>query len=424
MVRWMRLALAACLLLVGCRFHALDGEVAQLRALGRISGEVHVEGAGGPITVALLQLPLRPWDPVRLLDTAVLERPGPFRFVVGRGRYRVVAFEDANRDDRVSDGERSEATGILQIGQRDFRDDVELRIVGVTAVPVMNDRVVDDRRYVVGALGRLDETRFSPRTGEESAWRPLDMIARHRPGLYHLERYDPTRIPVIFVHGLGGYGRQFESLIEGLDRERFQPWLFIYPSGLRVQRSAELLHAVIRQTRVDLGTEHLCVVAHSVGGVVTRRAMTLHQAEYDEPLIRGLTTVATPFGGLGSAAVGVRMAPEVVPAWYDLVPNEGFIRALFDEPLPSRMPNTLLFSYREGAASDGVVPIHSQLREAAQAEATTVRGVEASHTEVLDAPVTRRFVRSSLARCAENRPPGRPVVPVVDHESARLSSAR
>ncbi len=419
----MRLALAACVLLAGCRFHALDSEVAELNALGRISGQVRVDhGHGHPITVALLALPLRPWDPVRLLDTAVLERPGPFRFVVQQGRYRVVAFEDVNRDDRVSDGERSVATDMLQIGRREFRDDLELHISRVTPAPVLSERIVDDRRFVVGALGELDEQRFSPRTGEESAWRPLDMIERHQPGLYHLERYDPTRIPVIFVHGLGGYGQQFETLIDALDRERFQPWVFIYPSGLRLERSAELLHAVLRQTHVDLRTNHLCVVSHSVGGVVTRRAMTLHLEDYDESLVRGLTTVAAPFGGLTSAASGVRMAPEVVPAWYDLVPDEGFIRSLFGTPLPPRMPNTLLFSFREGAVGDGVVPVHSQLRAEAQGEASLIRGVEASHIEVLDDPVTQRFVQRSLARCAENRPPGAPVVPVVEHDEAVVGS--
>jgi len=420
----MRLTLVACLLLSGCRFHALDSEVAELRALGRISGEVEVErGHGHPITVALLALPVRPWDPVRLLDTAVLERPGPFRFMVARGRYRVVAFEDTNGDDRVSDGERSVATPMLQIDRRELHDDLELRITGVTPAPVLSERIVDDRRFVVGALGVLDEPRFSPRTGEESAWRPLDMIARHQPGLYYLERYDPTRIPVIFVHGLGGYGRQFEALIGALDRQRFQPWLFIYPSGLRLERSAELLHEVIRQTHVDVQAKHLCVVSHSVGGVVTRRAMAMHVDEYEEPLVRGLTTVATPFGGLGSAASGVRMAPEVVPAWYDLVPNEGFVRSLFRTPLPARLPNALLFGYRPGAAGDGVVPVHSQLRAEAQEEANLIRGIEASHTEVLADPVTIRVVQSSLARCAENRPPGARVVPVVDHSTA-VGSAR
>jgi len=421
----MRLALAMGVLLVGCRFHALDGDVAQLNAQGRLSGGVSVEGRHEyPIAVALLELPRRPWDPVRLRQMVVLERPGSFHFPVERGRYRVVAFEDANRDDRISEGERSTGTEVLQIDRRDFRDELTLHIADEPAVPMMSDRVVDERRFVVGALGELDESRFGPRVGEQSVWRPLDMIDRHQPGLYQLERYDPTRIPVIFVHGLGGYGQQFRALIEALDRERFQPWLFIYPSGLRVQRSAELLHSVIRQSHIDHRTQHLCVVAHSVGGVVTRKALALHLAEYDEALVRGLTTIASPMGGLSSVAAGVRMAPEIVPAWYDLVPNEGFMRTLYDTPLPPRMPYTLLFSYQEDAVGDGVVPVHSQLRAEAQREATTIRGVDASHIEVLDDAVTLRFVRRSLARCAENRPPGSPSVPVVNHADAVVSSAR
>ena len=43
---------------------------------------------------------------------------------------------------------------------------------------------------------------------------------------------------MLFVHGAEGYPQQFAKLIEGLDRTRFQPWFFFYPSGARLEAVA------------------------------------------------------------------------------------------------------------------------------------------------------------------------------------------
>ncbi len=402
----MRAIIAGLLLLAACRFHALDRDVEELNALGGIGGQISVVGeAEHPIVVALIAVPARPWEATRLMRAIVLEEGGDFRFAVEHGRYRVIAFEDADRDDRVSEGERSAASELLQIGRREFVDDLRLHIARVSDVPLMGKRLVDERQFVVGEVEELGHERFGAQAGEMSAWRPRDMVARHQPGLYFLEPYDPERIPVVFVHGLGGYGQQFTALVEALDRERFQPWVFTYPSGMRVGHSADLLEAAIREAHVDTDAEHLCVVAHSVGGLVTRHALGHHLRERDEPLIRGLTTIGSPFGGLRAVAAGVRMAPEVVPAWYDLVPDQGFVRSLYRVPLPARMPYVLLFSYQDGAVGDGVVAVSSQLRREAQEEASTIRGVEATHPGALEHPVVLRYVRRSLALCAANEPP-------------------
>jgi triacylglycerol esterase/lipase EstA (alpha/beta hydrolase family) len=399
--------IASLMLLAACRFHGLDRDVERLNALGEVSGRVTVAGDDeGPVVVALIAVPSRPWEATRLVRALVLEGGGgSFRFSVERGRYRVIAFEDADRDDRVSEGERSAASDLMQIGRREFVDDVRLHIAAVSNVPLMGKRLVDERRFVVGEIAELDHERFGAAAGEMSAWRPREMVARHQPGLYFLEPYDPDKLPVLFIHGLGGYGQQFAPLIDALDRERFQPWVFTYPSGMRVGHSAELLEAAIREAYVDTDAAHLCVVAHSVGGLVTRHALGHHLRERDESLVRGLTTIGSPWSGLSAVAAGVRMAPEVVPAWYDLVPDQGFVRSLYRVPLPPRMPFVLLFSYREGSVGDGVVPVSSQLRREAQEEATTMRGVEATHPGALEHPVVLRYVRRSLALCAANEPP-------------------
>ena len=54
--------------------------------------------------------------------------------------------------------------------------------------------------------------------------------------------FDPDKIPVLFVHGIGGTPLDWKYLAKGLDRHRFQPWFYYYPSGLRLNLVSGLLH--------------------------------------------------------------------------------------------------------------------------------------------------------------------------------------
>ena len=44
------------------------------------------------------------------------------------------------------------------------------------------------------------------------------------------------------MHGSGGNPADFRFLIEGLDRSRYQPWVYFYPTGTRLERQSELLY--------------------------------------------------------------------------------------------------------------------------------------------------------------------------------------
>src|SRR5262249_61670201 len=64
-----------------------------------------------------------------------------------------------------------------------------------------------------------------------------------KTGLYFLEPYDPTRIPVVFVHGLMSSPYTWVKTINGLQqdpelRKRYQPWVFGYATGNPILYSA------------------------------------------------------------------------------------------------------------------------------------------------------------------------------------------
>jgi pimeloyl-ACP methyl ester carboxylesterase len=101
-----------------------------------------------------------------------------------------------------------------------------------------------------------------------------------KTGLYFLEPYDPSRIPVVFVHGLMSSPFTWVKTINGLQqdpeiRKRYQPWVFGYPTGNPILYSALRLREEL--AKVDkLYPNHLpyVVVGHSMGGMLTHAQVT------------------------------------------------------------------------------------------------------------------------------------------------------
>jgi len=101
-----------------------------------------------------------------------------------------------------------------------------------------------------------------------------------KTGLYFLEPYDPSRIPVVFVHGLASTPFTWVKTINGLQqdpevRKRYQPWVFGYATGNPILYSALRLREEL--ARVDkLYPNHLpyVVVGHSMGGMLTHAQVT------------------------------------------------------------------------------------------------------------------------------------------------------
>lgn len=105
-------------------------------------------------------------------------------------------------------------------------------------------------------------------------------------GLYFGQPYDPDRIPVIFVHGLKSSPATFRKMVNQLAgqpwfREKYQAWFFNYPTGNPwLMTAARYRHFMAEAQRYakqhgDRGNIHKAViVAHSMGGIVTRASLS------------------------------------------------------------------------------------------------------------------------------------------------------
>ena len=100
--------------------------------------------------------------------------------------------------------------------------------------------------------------------------------------LYCMDGYDPKRIPVVFVHGLLSDPHIWLNTVNAISsdpelRAKYQPWYFLYPTGMGVPQTSARLRASLRQARDyydpdhnDPGMNQMVLVGHSMGGLLSR----------------------------------------------------------------------------------------------------------------------------------------------------------
>ncbi len=161
--------------------------------------------------------------------------------------------------------------------------------------------------------------------------------------------------PLVFVHGLGGSRGDFVPMswylwIAGRKRTyriRFAP-------GQSLDDMAKALARFIRRVRKVTGQSQVDLVAHSLGGVVARVAVTEHRLG---TAVRTLVTLGSPHQGTWSA----RFASTTKTR--DLRPDSPGVLALNAKPWPRHLRVVNVWSRNDLV----ILPHESALTEGAQA---------------------------------------------------------
>jgi len=414
----------AAALAAGCVFFDVAKQTAAIDATCRISGNVTTaKRAPSPIVVALMrETDAQPQAVARwrVVDYFVMEHPGNWGFSVGDGRYAVSAFEDRNGDLQYQLTEPHGMTSFEQpiacSGGGHFGG-LAIAIAETAApfpqqlvLPKSTPRTVEEQASAtlgqltsVGELASLTDERFSQKHVEDGVWRPFDFLFTARAGIYFLQPYDPRKVPVLFVHGMFGSPTNFAYLIESLDKEKYQPWVYYYPSGVSLARVADHLSQTMAKLEAQHALPRYAVVAHSMGGLVSRGFILQHARTSTAGLIPVFVTLSSPWGGDPAARMGVDMAPAVVPVWRDMTPGSDYLESLFARALPPETRHYLLFTFNRnsalpGESSDRTVTVSSQLRLQAQREARRLYGFDDNHDSVLSDPQVAATLMDILAR--------------------------
>ena len=142
---------------------------------------------------------------------------------------------------------------------------------------------------------------------------PVDFVEQFGGGLMLLQPFEPNKVPVVFVHGISGTTKSFEKVIAALNKNEFQPWVLQYPSGLRLDVVSEYLRQALDKLYAQYKFPRIMIVAHSMGGLMTRSFMMKYVEGKSAYKIALGVTINSPLQGMDSAATGVKSSPIVVP---------------------------------------------------------------------------------------------------------------
>jgi hypothetical protein len=406
----MRTTLLTCLtswlalLLSGCTLVQLRHESGVIDDSVVLVGRVECpHDAGYPVLVAAItDTPDQP----RVAHEVLLHECGGFELVVAPGRHRVVAVADQNRNGRADPGEASTEQVLTVSGGTGVLPGIDLRLpakatrsADSSSSQALESLPAITRSTLAGAIADWDDPAFAPEQAAEGYWKPMSFFRHYGGNVYALEPYDPERVPVLFVHGAAGSPLDLKPLVDRLDRTRYQAWVYNYPSGAAVESTGYLLYWKLLNLQLRYRFTQWAVVAHSMGGLVARTALTTGGPELPPPKL--FVSISTPWGGEPAAELGVRHSPAVVPSWHDMRPDGPFMAALFRRPLHANTEHALLFGHRGGyslmrPSTDGTVTLASQLRPEAQATARRVLGFDEDHMSILASAQVQHQLRGLL----------------------------
>jgi Putative serine esterase (DUF676) len=277
------------------------------------------------------------------------------------------------------------------------------------ALPRENPDLGDALPVVLGEIANLDDTKFSAEVGEMGMWKPYNFIIQYGFGIYFLEPYDRHKLPVLFINGISGSPQDWRPVMEKLDRKKYQVWFVYYPSGIRLDKTANGLATALLLLKQRHGFDRMAVVAHSMGGLVSRGAIQRAVKQAGTNFIPEFFTASTPWDGQASATLAVEHLDYPVPSWRDMAPGSAYLREIMSHPLPPGTRHDLMFSYQSSgglglpADNDSVVGVASELFIPVQEQAATVFGLHLDHMKILKSPITLRRIEMFLPLAPETK---------------------
>ena len=419
------LVLGAALTSSGCTTlqNILDFEeqVQEAQQSVRITGTIRTEGPADGNLVVLVGSAVFDEDgkpviqengiPQHLgLDLYTRRNPGSFLFILTEpGKFRLGAYEDRNRNGDLDAGERYVRVVDSELIELEAGESRKIDLVITDALrwegePIDVLGIVERDAHAQGIhairafskkgeVAPLSDDRFARDKGSFGLWKPMDFLNEELAGVYFTEEYDPDRIPVLFVHGIMGFPQEFEKLVDELDRTRFQAWFYFYPSGFGLNGISDHLADLLRELQVRHDFDEIAIVAHSMGGLVSRGAILKYFSDTQREDVEIFVSINSPFGG-SVAAKRTEDAPiEIPPSFKDMNPDSEYMTWVFYEDetrtrfkeLPGEIPHHMIMGYGgEGEPyNDGAVSIESQAHVDLQEHAASVRVWNFSHVGTL-----------------------------------------
>lgn len=179
-------------------------------------------------------------------------------------------------------------------------------------------------------------------------------------------RAQPTNTQaMVFLHGWRGSQETWRVLaelaVDDPELRNVDIHVITYPTHLSTAslNVAELTAWIVNQSADKFDGKRTVFIAHSLGGVIARKALLLDHLAREKPLASAIITIASPHGGADPARLGAALgiSPLLLS---DLAMNSTFIRALQQDwaaYIRSAAPKVLFYCL--GSVADRVVSLTS-----------------------------------------------------------------
>jgi pimeloyl-ACP methyl ester carboxylesterase len=116
-----------------------------------------------------------------------------------------------------------------------------------------------------------------------------------------------ARKTVVLIHGLDDPGKVWQNLAPELAKEDYNVLLLEYPNDQPVVESSQLFFEELQELK-EFGIDRISIVAHSMGGLVSREMLTSSEFEYHNSINKNLVPEVTKFIMVGTPNHGSQMA--------------------------------------------------------------------------------------------------------------------
>lgn len=341
-------------------------------------------------------------------------------FVVPQGDYDLIAFEDANQDYKYQLGEKTAIATTVKLDklpQGDVADNnyssrlaaEKLKLTSTTLPTQYQLDLTIENIKTTSLLPKhnyldvvtLDDARFSNENAYKGMWEPYSFSQDIGSGTYLLNKWDNNKIPLVLVHGINSSPAIWRQFIASIDQEKYQIILHHYPSANSLSVSAYYLGEALIDIKQRSGDNNIVIIAHSMGGLVSRGAIQFLAYKNHPNFIDLFITLSTPWGGDNAARFAVENAIVVAPVWRDLDPQSQYLSRIYEHEMAQGLSHILLASYAGdkmiiSEKNDGAVTLKSQLFYEAQLEAEQVYMIDATHVGILTDEHTKKIIKKYL----------------------------
>lgn len=296
-------------------------------------------------------------DKRELIESLSVNRSGTFMLYLPQGRYHLYTITDYNRNGIYENDEMSGVYGSflapkeINLRENELVTDVEIPTaraegVRINLLPDFSHQYREDIVKQIthnGQILKAYHEYFSPENAQIGYWHPTSFMKVLGAHIYLSEEYNSRKIPVLFVHGTEGSPHNWIYFYMRLDRSRYQPWFFYYPSGIRLNLAAALLREELRELQKKFGFQKMGIVAHSVGGLTARSFLNRFATDPQNTFIKLFVTFATPWSGFGIADASQMLPHKSIPVWLDLGTQSLFIKTTLTEKLPPNVRHYIFY---------------------------------------------------------------------------------